>query len=456
MSISSPNLDRRERAIEAARRRLRRLEIETHRIKADLARLEADYEDDVADVLTYRLRRRRRGDQPLPDDKTEPASSTTIFASAISQNEPVVSLSQPHSDEQPSTIVVRARKRMSHDGSLNTLPTAAARVTTGCAKLPDLPWRQRRAAGPLACSFAIHAVALLFCLSFTFVTLIQQEVPLLASPIALEEDIPGPSNDVKIEPAIFTDSELQNTHAVVEKFNVADQASVELELAEIGAGIEALGEIGQLDALPSDLATLMAGAGKPGNGKPGGEIGNAVFFGAHSKGNRFAFVIDNSSSMKGNRLDAARAELIRTLEDLSPKQSFYIIFVSDQTYPMFFPRPELDMVPATAANIKHVAAWLPNAMLASGKNRELIKAMDMAATLRPDAVYLLWDGDLKYSDAVRRDVMTHLTAANQWEFVVHTIGFDIRSLDNEQNLTTIAQAHGGVYRRIDLPRLRTK
>jgi hypothetical protein len=82
--------------------------------------------------------------------------------------------------------------------------------------------------------------------------------------------------------------------------------------------------------------------------------------------------------------------------------------------------------------------------------------MDMAAALRPDAVYLLWDGDLKYSDAVRRDVMSHLTAPNQWSFTVHTIGFNITSLDSEQNLTTIAQAHGGVYRRIDLPNSRSK
>ena len=32
----------------------------------------------------------------------------------------------------------------------------------------------------------------------------------------------------------------------------------------------------------------------------------------------------------------------------------------------------------------------PKAILASGKNRELIKAMDMAASLEPQAVYLLW------------------------------------------------------------------
>ena len=124
--------------------------------------------------------------------------------------------------------------------------------------------------------------------------------------------------------------------------------------------------------------------------------------------------------------------------------------------PMFYPRPELDLIPATPANVNRLTGWLPNAILASGKNRELIKAMDMAAALRPHAVYLLWDGDMRYSDSVRLDVMTHLTAPNKWNFTVHTLGMNITSLDSEQNLTAIAQAHGGLYRRIDLPNARPR
>jgi hypothetical protein len=81
--------------------------------------------------------------------------------------------------------------------------------------------------------------------------------------------------------------------------------------------------------------------------------------------------------------------------------------------------------------------------------------MDLAASLQPQAVYLLWDGDLKYSEQVRLDVMTHLTAPG-WNFTVHTIGLGINSLDSEQNLTAIAQAHHGVYRRVEVPKTRTR
>jgi hypothetical protein len=194
----------------------------------------------------------------------------------------------------------------------------------------------------------------------------------------------------------------------------------------------------------------MAGAGSPG-GAPGGDLGEAIFFGARSKGDRFVFVVDNSSSMKGGRLETAIAELLKTTDALTPRQSFYVIFVSDQPYPMFFPATAPDLVPATPANKQRLAQWLPRAILASGNNRQLIKAMDMAAALRPHAVFLLWDGDMKYSEKVRLEVMTHLTRPNQWNFPIHTLGMGVTSLDAEQNLTTIAQAHGGTFRKVDVP-----
>jgi hypothetical protein len=46
--------------------------------------------------------------------------------------------------------------------------------------------------------------------------------------------------------------------------------------------------------------------------------------------------------------------------------------------------------------------------------------------------------------------------ASAWNFVVHTTGLGITSLDGEQNLTAIAQAHHGVYRRVEVPKLRTR
>jgi hypothetical protein len=309
----------------------------------------------------------------------------------------------------------------------------------------------RKNASPLLFSLALHAVALLLCLSLTFATLVQQTTPLLASPMQLDDEAAHEISEFEIEPTKFDDAEVQNVVAHEDDFNIADNLLREFDPNKLGAGPQPLGDVGQLDALPSELGDLMAGAGSPGAGKPGGPPGEAIFFGARSKGNRFVFVVDNSSSMKGGRLETATAELLKTVDSLAPRQAFYVIFVSDQTYPMFYPLPVPDLLPATAANKKRLADWLPKAILASGKNRELIKAMDMAAALRPDAVFLLWDGDLKYSDKVRLDVMTHLTRPNEWNFAIHTLGMGVTSLDAAYNLTAIAEAHGGSFRRVDVP-----
>src|SRR5260370_21100835 len=108
---------------------------------------------------------------------------------------------------------------------------------------------------------------------------------------------------------------------------------------------------------------------------------------------------------------------------------------------MDYQQQEPSVVQATQANKKRLAEWAPKAILASGKNRELIKAMDLAASLQPQAVYLLWDGDLRYSETVRLDVLTHLTQPNQWNFIVHTLGMGLTSANSAHNLRMIAQAH---------------
>ncbi len=453
MSIGSPKLARREQAIEATRRRLRRLEIEAHRIKADLARLEAEYEDDMADWLSRRVKRR------VPKTAVAGMISPTAIKAA-----PQVVV-----EDAVDAVQVAAPESSIRFRTLRTGKTAASRTggaappvainidgapAAAVAQRGPRAARYRKAASPILCSFVLHAIVLSLCVTITIATIAQQQILLLSTPADVDESFVAEINDVEIPPTRFEDSEIQNVTYQKPEFNLADNAITELESAEFGVGTQPLGEVGQLDALPSELGTLMAGAGSPGGGKPGGPPGEAIFFGARSKGDRFVFVVDNSSSMKGGRLEVAITELLNTVNGLTPRQSFYVIFVSDQTYPMFFPDRSPDLVPATPPNKQRLTQWLPRAILASGNNRELIKAMDMAAALQPHAVFLLWDGDMKYSDKVRLEVMTHLTRPNVWNFTIHTLGMGVTSLDAEQNLTTIAQAHGGTFRRVDVPVVR--
>ena len=452
MSNGSPKFERREKVLQATRRRLRRLEIETHRIRAALARLEADYEDDVADWLSRKLRRRTPpiSERRLDGSHHEPTPVGGLYEPGWS------SIKRGHRTNRFDDDSKDGRG-LDDDDKPSPLPQIAINSgeapSTGASR--QMPRRRpyRKAAPPLIFSVALHAAGIMLCVTFGFATMVQQSVPLLASPTAIRQDAEAELSLVEIEPTKFDDVELQNVVAETEQFNLADNILRELEPAELGAGSQPMGDVGQLDALPSELGTLMAGAGAPGSGRPGGEVSDAVFFGARSQGDRFVFVVDNSSSMNGGRLEAAIAELVRSVGAMSPRQSFYVIFVSDRIYPMFYPQVAADLLPATAPNKERLAEWLPRAATASGKNRELIKAMDTAAKLRPHAVFFLWDGRMDHA-GVRQDVMTHMTRPNQWNFPIHTLGMGVDSLDSEYNLASIAQASGGTFRRVDVPAAR--
>ena len=89
-----------------------------------------------------------------------------------------------------------------------------------------------------------------------------------------------------------------------------------------------LGEIG-----------FLFGADGAGMADIGEGLKAATFFGARSRGERFVFVVDNSNSMIRGRFETALLELIRTVDNMTPKQQFYVIFFSDTAYRMFHPNP---------------------------------------------------------------------------------------------------------------------
>jgi hypothetical protein len=297
-------------------------------------------------------------------------------------------------------------------------------------------------------SLAFHVAVFLVCLPLTFVTLTGSQIALWISPsVSIDQSLESLS-ELEIEPA---DWQPQDVEEVALTAPAADAAGQPLsELVRSLPVASAIGNTGTPGMMPSELGKLMStGDG----GTPGGlpAAGAATFFGTRSSGSRFVFVIDNSRSMKGGRLEAAVAELLQSVGAMSRRQSFYVIFVSDQTYPMFYPDRSPDLVPATAANKERLQRWLQKLQLAPGDNRKLIEAMDLAASLRPEVVYLLWDGDMRYSERVRQDVMRHLASPNEWSFPIHTLCMGEQPPGNEQNLVDVARVHGGTYRRVDVP-----
>jgi hypothetical protein len=212
MSDGSPNLERRQKALQAVRRHVRRLEIETHRVKAHLARLEADYEEDVADWMSRKLRRRSSPkEQRIDPPHNFSATNGNESAAPVDQFTSVDVAVVKGVDAAPPATNVR-RITEAHPTARPKKPPASDKpgplpqVAIGVAsdKVIVRPTRrrskQRATVPPLIASAALHAAGLLFCISFGFVTVIQQSVPLFASPSVADETALEEFADVKIEP----------------------------------------------------------------------------------------------------------------------------------------------------------------------------------------------------------------------------------------------------------------
>ena len=117
------------------------------------------------------------------------------------------------------------------------------------------------------------------------------------------------------------------------------------------------------------------------------------FFGSQAYGNRFVFILDVSTSMNARaneRIVRAREELIRSVSSLSPLQEFYVLLFSYQVIPMFgdeqprYVHPD----PNQLSKLKY---WLDQVELRPGTDPR--RALSIARSMRPDAVFLLTDGD---------------------------------------------------------------
>ena len=482
MSSVPSESDPLEETLESTRRNIRQLEMDTFRVRADLTRLEVALES---------VKKRDVGataeSASLLDTEPPSAADFGSIESLSTTIDPPDALSAPAALEENIEVASPAETVGTHDfvsfpeSDDCKLDASSEDVLVGTKPCKGAEPIYKLATRPIVASLVLHGAVLLAIVSITVAAVVRSEPTFTTTILDLGEKPPEHSESFDLGQLAALDMDnvggpnatAESLHADAPGPLVNEVIPVDFESAAVGPANE--GQAGLIGPPPTDNGTMPVGAGgnsangsgKPtgsgssrnrggGGGRSGGPAGSALFFGTQTKGNRFVFVVDNSSSMKGGRFEMAIAELVKTVEGLSPRQSFYVIFVSDQPYPMFYPQPEPELIPATTQNKSRLRDWLPKAILASGHNRELIKAMDLAAALRPEAVYLLWDGDLKYSDAVRLDVMSHLTAPNQWNFVVHTIGLGITSLDGEQNLTAIAQAHHGVYRRVEVPKTRSR
>lgn len=205
---------------------------------------------------------------------------------------------------------------------------------------------------------------------------------------------------------------------------------------------------------PSELSGIQIEAFA--EGAIPGRLGSAggSFFGIEAGGHQFVYVLDMSGSMKGRRFRRATDELVRSVEQLGPHQSFYVLLFSSGTTQMFgrsesLPQP----VAATMENKRRLADWLLTAFQGGGTDPR--EALRIAMGMNPSAIFMLSDGEFNGRKYQKRqklfggnaDAFSIVAAASN-KTPIHSIAFEDRR--SRSNMKRLAEMTEGKYRFVPL------
>lgn len=182
------------------------------------------------------------------------------------------------------------------------------------------------------------------------------------------------------------------------------------------------------------------------------------FFGTRAVGNKFVFLLDVSYSMnarEGARFDRACDELIRSVSQLKPGQSYYVLLFCWRTEEMFYD-PSIEYVQVSANHADKLKRWIYDVSLGPGTDPR--RALSLARQMNPDAVFLLSDGHFNEPNTPQSDTgwldeagkrLRTMKVQQGVELFFQTIPIHTIALENPFTFVAmqqIAKATGGRYR----------
>jgi len=177
-------------------------------------------------------------------------------------------------------------------------------------------------------------------------------------------------------------------------------------------------------------------------------------FGVKAKGSRFIYVFDRSASMnalEGRPLEAAKGQLIRSLQDLGETQQFQVIFYNNEPTILnpFFPRPPR-LLFAGKQN-RQLATDHIRGIVASGTTRHE-DALLLALKMSPDVVFFLTDAE---EPVMTFQELERVCRRNQFVGAsIYTVQFGIGPPQGGENfLARLASRNDGKHAYVDVSRL---
>ncbi len=297
-------------------------------------------------------------------------------------------------------------------------------------------------------SLGVHGVLLLILGLWVVITV--KNTPTLSVVAATVE-----SNDVLMETPMESISPLESTSIDSASIASPDTSEIQIKVDTDAISVEKV-DLGIASiAEASSVLQQMSKSGAPGTKL----VEGAEFFGSKAVGNRFVYVVDASPSMRRDRaFDAAKEEILRSLQSMKPKQRFAILFFGGSVETLeLVPGQKIDQpVSATQENIEKAVHWLRKITIQKD-GKPPIDAIKSALELEPDGIFLLFDGDTKldnWTQSVRRlNTVDGLLSDGAMGVPIHVIHF-FRD-EFQRSMQLLAQENGGTYRFVPKPTVRS-
>ena len=271
---------------------------------------------------------------------------------------------------------------------------------------------------------------------------------------------PMESDNVLLETPMETISELE-LESIAEPMQSLPAPSLSGLATDISV-TQAPIEAGSMPSAPSSVASALNGASSEMSqaSMTGSKmLSGAEFFGVKATGNTFVYIVDSSPSMRRDgAFDAAKAEIMRSLQSMKPKQRYFISFFGKEIDPMVFKTGEVEKYPVYAKpeNLTKTIEWL-NRIQIQKEGLPPNNALSEAIAMQPDGIFLLFDGD------TRSDVAKYLQKANRTDDIlsagkpkvpIHVVHFFQDEF--QKQMRQVAEENGGTYRFVPRPQRPTK
>lgn len=259
-----------------------------------------------------------------------------------------------------------------------------------------------------------------------------------------------PGEEIEFDGLVDTNLDLEVTAA---SFSEVANTPAPIADNELLANLES--DLANLESTQGGATSLLPGDGLGAIGETTGSKGDASFFGLSGEGSKFVYVFDRSESMNSTLrrysenmligsitpLQAAKVELVRSLNALSNKHQFQMVFYNHEPWLFSDDHYDRELFAATPENKKRAADFV-HSMVATGFTNHL-DALDMALDLNPDVIFLLTDAQAK--DDLHPSVVRRMYKYCQRKGIVINIAHFSTMPRNDCTLIRLAEKTGGQH-----------